>query len=116
MLPDVQRGPVGDREDANALALVLPGVVELPQLRPLVLRVPAMVGRAKGEDALLGAALLLVAPSAAERRVETIFVKRLLQPFRLHPVGVQRAMIEGVDPARSEERRVGEEWGRTGKN
>src|SRR3546814_11661729 len=73
MLPDVQRGPVGDREDANALALVLPGVVELPQLRPLVLRVPAMVGRAKGEDALLGAALLLVAPSAAERRVETIF-------------------------------------------
>src|SRR3546814_6675022 len=80
--------------------LVLPGVVELPQLRPLVLRVPAMVGRAKGEDALLGAALLLVAPSAAERRVETIFVERLLQPFRLPHVGVQRAMIEGVDHAR----------------
>src|SRR3546814_18403447 len=66
----------------------------------LVLRVPAMVGRAKGEDALLGAALPLVAPSAAERRVETIFVERLLQPFRLPHVGVQRARIEGVDPAR----------------
>src|SRR3546814_10269591 len=50
--------------------LVLPGVVELPQLRPLVLRVPAMVGRAKGEDALLGA-------RSEERRVGKECVRRV---------------------------------------
>ena len=38
---------------------------------PLVARVPGVVGRAMREDALLGAALLLVAPGAAEGRVES---------------------------------------------
>ncbi len=36
------------------------------------------------KDALLGAALLLVAPRAAEGRVELPFVERLAQPFGLH--------------------------------
>jgi hypothetical protein len=43
VLPDVELGPVGEREDADALALVLAGIVEVPQLGPLVLRVPAML-------------------------------------------------------------------------
>ena len=44
VLPDVELGPVRQREDADALALVLAGVVEAPQLGPLVLRVPAVAG------------------------------------------------------------------------
>ena len=55
---------------------------------------------AEAEDALLGAALLLVAPGAAERRVEAVLVERLLQPLGLPHVGVQRAMIERVDALR----------------
>ena len=48
-----------------------------------------MAGRAEAEDALLGAALLLVAAGAAEGGVEAVFVERLLQPLGLPHVGVE---------------------------
>src|SRR3546814_3323770 len=68
ILPDVQFGPVADREDADALPLVLAGIVEVPQFRALVLGIPAVAGGAEGEDALLRPALFLVAAGAAEGR------------------------------------------------
>ena len=64
------------------------GVVEPPQLRALVLRVPAVLRGAEREDALLGARLLLVAARAAEGGVEAVLVERLLQRLGLHHVGV----------------------------
>ena len=97
VLPDVELGPVADREDADALALVLAGIIEVPELGPLVFGVPAMRGGAEGEDALLGAALFLVAPRAAKGRVEPVEVERLFQPFRFPHVGVERPMVEGID-------------------
>ena len=78
VVPDIQLGPVREREDAEALAGVLAGVVEVPELRPLALRIPAMAGDAEGEDALLRARLFLVAPRAAEGRVEAVLLQRLL--------------------------------------
>src|SRR3546814_11111903 len=39
ILPDVQLGPVGDRDTEKATALVLPGLLELSPPTPLVLRV-----------------------------------------------------------------------------
>src|SRR6185312_5358148 len=66
VLPDIEFGPVGERKDADALALVDARVVIAPKLRPLALGIPGVVGIAEGEDALLGAALLLVAAGAAE--------------------------------------------------
>ena len=72
VLPDVELGPVRHREHADALALVLARVVQAPQLGALVLRVPAVLAAAEREDALLGAALLLVAARAAEGRVEAV--------------------------------------------
>ena len=57
-----------------------------------------MFCRAQGEDALLGAGFLLVAPRAAEGRVELVFVERLLEALRLHYVGVQtRARVDRID-------------------
>ncbi len=47
-----------------------------------------MLGTADREDAFLGARLLLVAPRARERRVETVFLERLPEPHRLHDMGV----------------------------
>src|SRR5205085_1217665 len=70
VLPDVQLGPVREREDADALALVDAAVVEVPQLGPLVLRVPLVEAVAERVDALLGPRLLLVAAGPAERGVE----------------------------------------------
>src|SRR5579871_4316185 len=64
VLPDVELGPVGEREDAEVLSRSVAGVVEAPQLGALVARVPLPELVAQGEDALLGPRLLLVAPAA----------------------------------------------------
>ncbi len=58
-------------------------VQQLPQLGPLVLRIPLAVGVAQREDALLGARALLVAPRAAERRVEAAGLQRVEQRLGL---------------------------------
>ncbi len=73
----------------------------MPQLRPLIARVPDVTGGAEREDALLGAALLLVATRAAEGRIELPFVERLLQRLGLHHLGMQlRAGSDRIDAAR----------------
>ena len=61
-------------------------VVEVPQLGPLVLRVPLADVVAEGEDALLRARALLVAARAAERGVEAVLGDRVEQRHRLQPV------------------------------
>src|SRR3546814_5956637 len=76
ILPDVELGPVRDREHSDALALRLAGVVEVPELGTLLLGFPAVGRGAKGEDALLGATLFLVAARAAEGDVEAVEVER----------------------------------------
>src|SRR3546814_10411853 len=63
ILPDVEFGPVRDREHPHALALGLFRIVELPQLGPLVLRVPAVIGRTERKHPFLRPA-----PRSAERR------------------------------------------------
>ena len=98
VLPHVELGPVREREHPHRLARVAARVVEPPQLRSLLLRVPAVLGRADREHPLLGPRLLLVAPRAAEREVEAVLVERLLQPLGLPHVGVHRgAVVERVD-------------------
>ena len=98
VLPDVQLGPVGEREHPDALPLVDLAVVDAPQLRALVLRIPAVGLVTEGVDPLLGTGLLLVAAGAAEGGIEAVFVERLLEPLCLHDVGVLAAAVhEGVD-------------------
>ena len=98
VLPDVELGPVRDREHADAFALGLAGVVEAPEFGALVFRVPAVVGGAEGKEALFRTGLLFVTAGAAKGYVETVQVECLLQTFGFPHVCVQRAMIEGVDP------------------
>jgi hypothetical protein len=54
VLPDVELGPVGEREDADALALVLARVVEAPEFGRWFFGSQRCCA-AEGEDALLGA-------------------------------------------------------------
>ena len=97
--PDVQLGPVRQREYADRLAPGDPGVVEPPELGALAAGVPAMGGGAEREDPLLGARGVLVAPRPAERGVEAEFVERLAERLGLHDVGVEgRAVAERPDP------------------
>ena len=68
-------------------------VVGMPQLGPLVFRIPAMLRIAEGEDAFLCARLFLVAPRATDGGVETVLVQRLLQRLGFHDVGVHRGAM-----------------------
>ena len=99
VLPDVELGPVRDRKNTDALPLGLSRVVKVPELRALVLRVPAVRCSPEREDPLLRAALFLIAARPAKRSVKAVVIERLLQPFRLPHVGMQGTMIERVDPA-----------------
>ena len=101
VVPDVELGPVREREDADALARVDAPVVEAPQLRALVLRVPLAELVAEGEDALLGARLLLVAPGAAEERGEPVLLDRVEQDGGLDPVAGCRPAPRARGPRRS---------------
>ena len=62
------------------------GVVQIPQLGALVLRIPLAEFVAEGEDALLGARLFLVAAGAADAGVEAVLGDRLQQRHRLRRV------------------------------
>src|SRR5439155_5262882 len=100
VLPDIQLGPVRQRQDMNGIALLGPRVVEAPGLGALIPRVPDVPWRTKGEHAHLGPALLLVASRAAEDGVEPPLIERLLQGLRLHHLGVGlRARGDRIDPA-----------------
>ena len=101
VLPDVQFGPVRQREDADRLTFVDLAVVHVPQLGALVLRVPAVLAVTERVHTLLGPRLLFVAASTTEGGVETMLVQRLFQALGLHDVGVLgAAMGERVDALR----------------
>src|SRR5699024_5091824 len=77
VVPDVQLGPVLQREDPHVLTLGDLAVVQTPQLRSLVLRVPLAEVVTVGVDALLGASLLLVPAAAPERGGEPVLLDRM---------------------------------------
>ena len=66
VLPHVEFSPVADRKDSDALTVVDPAVVEVPEFGSLVFRVPAVVAVPKAEDSLLGPGPLLVPAGPAE--------------------------------------------------
>ncbi len=86
VLPDVELGPVGQREHPDVLALAVGAVVEVPQLGPLVARVPLAELVPEAEDPLLGPGLLLVAAGPAEYGVEPVLPDGSEQGGRLQPV------------------------------
>ena len=94
VVPDVELGPVRDREDPHVLALVEPAVVEAPQLGALHLRVPLAELVAVGVDALLGAGLLLVAAAATEGGGEAALLERVEQGADLEPVAAGLAVVD----------------------
>src|SRR5690606_1519999 len=70
VMPDVELGPVADREDAEMLAGALAAVEEVPQLGALVLWVPLAEFVAVAEEAFFRAGFLFVAATAADGGVE----------------------------------------------
>ena len=92
-MPHIELGPVRERKHPQALAFAFAGVVQAPELGPLLPGVPLVACRADREDPLLGARTLFVAPGTAERAVEAVDVERLLERLGLHHVGVNRRSV-----------------------
>ena len=112
--PDVELGPVRQREHADALAREDPAVVEVPDLGPLVLGVPLAELVAEREHALLGARLLLVAPRrrrtarrsrcfSAASSSTGVWI-RLREPLgsSLHQAALDRVLDRGDDQLQAE--------------
>ena len=96
--PNIELGPIRQREYPHALPRLDTGVEGAPQLRPLALRIPAMRFVAEREDALLGARFLLLAPSTGDGGVKRMPLQSLAQGLRFHHVGEKRAAVgRGVD-------------------
>src|SRR5712692_3527994 len=70
VLPDVELGPIAYRKHPHVAAGMHTRVVQAPQLGTLVARVPLAELVAHRKYPLLGARFFLVAPRAADRRVE----------------------------------------------
>ena len=94
VLPHVHLRPVADREGAEVLAGTLPTVVQVPQLGPLVLRVPLAELVAVAEDAFLGPGLLLIAPAAADGAVDLVALDGVQQGHGLQLVAA--GMVAGL--------------------
>src|SRR6185312_5241802 len=103
IFPDVQLRPVGKRKDADALAFIDPAVKEVPQLWPLIFRVPLAKGIAKGKNALLGARLFLIPARSADCSVNSILRQRIEQGLGLE----QGAAFAWAQPERISAHRDG---------
>ena len=95
--PDVELGPVRDRERAHVLAGGVAAVVQAPQLGPLVARIPLAELVAQRDDPLLRARLVLVAARAAEDGVVAAGGDRVEQRQRLQRVaGAVGALLQAA--------------------
>src|SRR5262252_6253730 len=103
VLPDVELSPVADGKNAHVLALRHAGVVEIPQLGTLVLRIPLTELVAEREDALFRSRLLLVAARPADGGVEREFGDRFEQGHRLRRVAT---LVWAAQPYRASADRV----------
>src|SRR4029077_15228275 len=95
VLPHVELGPVGDREDAHLLALADLAVVEIPELGPLGAGIPLAEVVTEREDPLLRAGALFVAPGAADCCVELVRLHRVETRRRLQlvPRGARAGLL-----------------------
>jgi len=99
VLPDIQLGPVRQREHANRFAFVDVAVVDVPQLGPLIFRVPAVLAVTEGIHALFGTGFFFIATRTTKGGIKTVFVQSLLQALGLHDIGMLGAAVgERVNP------------------
>src|SRR3989344_2248101 len=68
-------------------------VCKVPELRSLILRVPAVIAIPERKTSFLRAGFFFIAPCAADRSIVFAFRHRLLETFRLHDIGVELAPV-----------------------
>lgn len=88
VLPDIEFGPIGEGEDADALAFVDLAVVDIPKFGALIFGIPAVIFVTEGVDPFLGARLFLITPSTTEGGIELVVIECLLESLGFHDIGV----------------------------
>ena len=92
--PDVELGPVRQREHPHAVAPTLAAVVEPPWLGALALWIPTVLGVPERKDTFLGPGSFLVAAGASECGIESEVVERLAELLRvLTAAEIERSII-----------------------
>ena len=108
VFPDIHFGPVRERENPHVLTRVQSAVVEIPDLRALVLGIPLAEAVSEAEEALLGTGLLLIATRSAYATIEAELLDRGQQdgdlelvaadlPRGLHSEAFLKRLIHGAD-------------------
>ena len=98
--PDIELGPVGEREDAEAVARVLARVVKAPEFRALCLRIPAMGVERKRTCAPWRGFFLRRGARRRTRRRSRSVSSACLRPWVFHHVGVMaEPCVKGLTPA-----------------
>src|SRR5580658_3235360 len=96
VLPDVELRPVRERENADVLAFIDAGIIDVPQFRALIFGIPLAEFVAKGIDALFGTGLFLVPARATERGIVAAIRQAVEQGAGLE----QAAAFLGTDTQR----------------
>src|SRR5438552_399292 len=86
VLPDVELGPVREREHADVLATPDTAVEQSPRFGSLQSRIPLAKGIAKGEDSLLGTGFVLVTACTSNRSIDLVLGDSVEQGGRLKAV------------------------------
>ena len=76
VFPHVHLGPIADGENAHVFALIQPTIVEIPNFRALILRIPLAKTIAETEEALLGAGLFFIAARPTDAAIEAKLLDR----------------------------------------
>ena len=99
VFPHIHLGPVAEWKHAHVFAGIDARVVKVPDLRPLVFRVPLAEAVAEAEEAFLGAGLFLIAPRAADAAIEPKLLDRRQQGGDLQAVAADLAGRRNRDAA-----------------
>jgi len=89
VVPDVEFGPVGNRENAHIFAFADGAVVDVPKFGSLPFGVPGAEFVADAENAFLGAGFFLVAPGAADAGVKFKFFDGFQQSVGLQGIAAR---------------------------
>ena len=86
VFPDVHLRPIAQGKYAHMFARINACVVEVPDFRALIFRVPLAEAVAETEETLLGARFFFVPPRAANQAIKTKFFDRRQQRWDLQTV------------------------------
>ena len=99
VLPDIEFGPVGDREDTHVLARMNACVVQIPELRTLGFGIPLTEVITERKNPLFRPGFFFVTAGAADAGIEFVFRNGFQQSHSLRGIARIRLRIAQTNRA-----------------